>query len=54
MRQEPKIMIVLGLLAISLAALAVKFDATPSGVVAGLVGLVSIAFGIADQIFGSE
>lgn len=54
MRQESQIMIVLGVFAIALAALAIEFDATPSGVVAGLVGVVIIGIGIAEQIFGRE
>lgn len=54
MQQESKILIVLGVLTIAVAALAIAFDATPSGVVAGLISVVSIAFGILEQISRSE
>lgn len=54
MRQEPKTMIVLGMLVIPIAALAIEFDAASSGIVAGLVAAFSIGLGIAEQIFGGE
>lgn len=54
MRQEPIIIIFLGLVSIAMAILAIKFDATPSGTVAGLIGTICIIFGIVDHILWRE
>lgn len=54
MNRLPKIMIFLGSSLLPVAAIAIEFDATYTGATAGMVGVFSIALGIAEQIFGDE